>query len=64
VTRTYLNRQATTAPSPHAKRLPPGGFVQTALWEVKDKVLGEVSANRKLTHYRPRTLLDFASRCA
>ena len=33
MTQTYLSRQATTAPSPHAKRPPPGGFVQTDFTE-------------------------------
>src|SRR6266849_7034270 len=33
VTQTYLTRQATNAPLPHAQRPPPGGYVQTGLSE-------------------------------
>ena len=33
VTQTYLSRLATTAPLPHAKRPPPGGYVLTHLSE-------------------------------
>src|SRR6202008_4472066 len=32
VTHTYINRRATNAPLPHAKRPPPGGLVQVWLW--------------------------------
>jgi hypothetical protein len=36
VTHIYLtNHRATNAPLPHAKRPPPGGYVQTGLWEVR-----------------------------
>ena len=34
MTQIYLRHQATTAPSPHAKRPPQSGFVQVGLYEV------------------------------
>src|SRR6266849_8348956 len=37
VTQTYLTRQATNAPLPHAQRPPPGGYVQngiTGMWPI------------------------------
>jgi hypothetical protein len=34
VTQTYLSRWATAAPLPHAKRPPPGGYVQTLIGQV------------------------------